>query len=888
MSSIKQVINEAVEKGKEVYDKVRQPNPIRLRDLIRQIRSAKTAAEERSVVNKECAAIRLTFREEDSVWRCRNVAKLLYIHMLGYPAHFGQMECLKLIASPRFTDKRIGYLGAMLLLDERQDVHLLITNSLKNDLKSPTQFVQGLALCTLAAIASPEMARDLADEVERLLKSSNAYIRKKAAICAVRIMSKVPELLEMFLPATRNLLSEKNHGVLITGITLITSMCVQSPDTLDHFKKTVGNLVRILKNLVMAGYSPEHDVQGVSDPFLQVKVLKLLRILGRGDGQASETMNDILAQVATNTEATKNVGNAILYETVLSIMDIQSETGLRVLAVNILGRFLLNVDKNIKYVALHTLLKVVHQDNQAVQRHRTTILECLKDADITIRRRAMELCFALINPSNVRTMMKELISFLETAETEFKAVCSSKCVTAAEQFSPNTRWHIDTLLKVIIAAGNSVPDDVVACTIQLIAESGEAEQQYAVAELWQRLSAAPLDTQPLLQVATWVCGEFANFLSLVGGGVSEGEVVAVYQRILWSSQCSAVTKQYAITSSMKLASRMPGTNSLVAQMVSAYGSHLNVELQQRGVEYTQLFTRYDSMRGPLLERMPPFERSRLRVSQDAAAANAAAAAAAAPLANGLHNNNNNDAVAAVQAPSQSDSNALLDLLGGLDDSANDVPVQVKSAPLPPAGTGSLNSDILDLLGGLGGGGGGDSGGTLISRTVNNGGILDTGLGSASNNLLDDLLNNSSSNLNNSTLANNTINSTNSLPVSTLPSSDEYGSLTIYERNNLRLVMTFQRQDSLTTITLTATNSSTSCNITDFLFQAAVPKSLQLQLLTPSSTSLAPAASLTQFIRVNNPNKAVLRMKLRLSWFADGVKIEDQNEVNNFPPALWQY
>lgn len=82
-----------------------------------------------------------------------------------------------------------------------------------SDLNSPVQFVVGLALCTLGAIASPEMSRDLASEVERLLKSTNAYLRKKAALCAFRIIGKVPELMEMFLPATRSLITDKNHGI---------------------------------------------------------------------------------------------------------------------------------------------------------------------------------------------------------------------------------------------------------------------------------------------------------------------------------------------------------------------------------------------------------------------------------------------------------------------------------------------------------------------------------------------------------------------------------------------------------------------------------------------------------------------------------------------------
>ena len=106
--------------------------------------------------------------------------------------------------------------------------------------------------------------------------------------------------------------------------------------------------------------------------------------------------------MATNTESAKNAGNAILYECVQTIMAIEVESGLRVLAINILGRFLINRDNNIRYVALNTLHKVVASDPQAVQRHRNTIVDCLKDADSSIRQRALELVYALVNEANIK------------------------------------------------------------------------------------------------------------------------------------------------------------------------------------------------------------------------------------------------------------------------------------------------------------------------------------------------------------------------------------------------------------------------------------------------------------------------------------------------------
>ncbi len=50
-------------------------------------------------------------------------------------------------------------------------------------------YAVGLALCTFADIASEEMSRDLANEIEKLLGSSNTYIRKKVRVFVLVITS---------------------------------------------------------------------------------------------------------------------------------------------------------------------------------------------------------------------------------------------------------------------------------------------------------------------------------------------------------------------------------------------------------------------------------------------------------------------------------------------------------------------------------------------------------------------------------------------------------------------------------------------------------------------------------------------------------------------------
>lgn len=828
-----------------------------LKQFIRNVRSAKTIADERAVIQKESAAIRASFREEsnDSGIRRNNVAKLLYLFTLGERTHFGQIECLKLLASHRFADKRLGYLGTMLLLDENQEVLTLVTNSLQNDLNHSNQYVVGLALCALGNIASVEMSRDLFTEVESLLSTANPYIRRKAALCAMRISRKVPDLQEHFLEKAKLLLNDRNHGVLICGLTLAIDMCEAEEaeegqeGVIESFRPAVGGLVRSLKGLTTSGYSPEHDVSGICDPFLQVKILRFLRVLARGDAATSELINDILAQVATNTDSSKNVGNSILYETVLTILDIEADSGLRVLGVNILGKFLTNKDNNIRYVALNTLNKVVAIEPNAVQRHRNTILECLRDPDISIRRRALDLSFMLINEGNVRVLIRELLAFLEVADVEFKPLMTTQIGIAADRFAPNKRWHVDTILRILKLAGNYVKEQILSSFVRLVATTPEL-QTYCVQKLYAALK-EDISQEGLTLAAAWMIGEYGD--NLLRGGqyeeeelvkeVKESDIVDLLTNVLNSTYASQTVTEYIITASMKLTVRMsdPAQVERLRRLFVSRNADLSVEIQQRAVEYTNLFG-YEQIRRGVLERMPPPE-----IREEQRVLGAPTKKRQSRLLKDK----------TKKPPKQAEEDLLLDLIGGSDVPATSPTVNGSqntasllgdilgdgglSTPSPqPASkpAASINtSAIMDLFGPNG-----NTPSPVPAQSAVSSGSMDllAGLGGAA----------------------------------PAPSSPAPAVHTAYNKNDLALTFQIKRNGGGDAqIQARFRNNSNFDSFSNVGLQAAVPKSQRLQLSAINKPDLNAGEEGTQILKVAAMNGTLpprLRLRLRITFSKAGT------------------
>jgi AP-3 complex subunit delta-1 len=153
----------------------------------------------------------------------------MYMHMLGQDVSWAAFHFVDLMASPRFRGKRIGYLAAAQTFTDATDVMLLTTNLLRKSFASSVHHDASLALNSLSVMATPDLSRDLLQDVTNLLSSSRPLVRKKAVIALYRLLRRLPEALPTAFPRLREKLDDPDPNVVSCTVNVLTELATENP-----------------------------------------------------------------------------------------------------------------------------------------------------------------------------------------------------------------------------------------------------------------------------------------------------------------------------------------------------------------------------------------------------------------------------------------------------------------------------------------------------------------------------------------------------------------------------------------------------------------------------------------------------------------------------------
>ena len=570
---------------------------LKLREFIKRIRACKTLEEERSLCNKESAEIRNLKKDTAQKLAVRSMTKCMAMSLLGYQTEFIHMTCISLLASQNFTQKRLAYLGICMLLDEKSDILLLSSNVIKKDLTSNNKYIVAAALNTIGEIGTPDMCRDMCPEIIKCLNSTNPYIKKKAALALSKVVRSCPELIETIEHNLGTIFEDKNHGVLLSGLALVEQVFKAEPKTVKKYKKYLSPMIKYLKNLINTSYAPEYDVNGITDPFLQVRILEILGYFGRASSKENEELEALLNSIPSNTDTTrKNTGNSVLYELVRCIFSYDSSKSLKSLGGSILGQFLANKDNNYKYLALNTLNDIAKIDIDTVQKHKNVILEFLKDPDIAIKRRSLDLTYLIVNTENIRQIVTETLDFINsTSNVEFKLELTSKIFYSLEKYSPSLKWEIDVLLKMLCLCEDSINEEIIWKIINLILNTKEL-QQYTMFRYFIAMQNMLEDTdvEALYHVGITILGELFKLIIGVSTTDEEGKTITITEEQIIdliialdkSSDTSESLRELLMNTVFKMIGKMsPESDEKLKKILQQESKSFYPEVQERANEY---------------------------------------------------------------------------------------------------------------------------------------------------------------------------------------------------------------------------------------------------------------------------------------------------------------
>mmetsp|Transcript_11220 Transcript_11220/g.32279 ORF Transcript_11220/g.32279 Transcript_11220/m.32279 type:complete len:1071 (+) Transcript_11220:130-3342(+) len=535
------------------------------------------------------------------------LVRLLYVEMLGHDASFGYMKAVEMAASASLYHKRTGYLVCGACLSPDHEFRFMLINQMQRDLQSANVLEIAGGLLAATKLMTSDMVPAMATEVGKLLTHDSETVRKKSIICLHRFhqLDDGTVTRDELLEKVRKVLCDRDPAVMGSCLNVIESMAI---DDVTPFKDLIPSLVSILKQIGEHRLPSEFDYHRVPAPWMQIKIVRILSLLGQADSDASSGMYEILHETLKKADVGINAGYAIVYECIKCITKIYPNTKLLDAAADAISRFIQSRSHNLKYLGVTGLAMIVEGHPQYAAQHQMLVMDCLEDPDETLQRKTLDLLYRMTNPVNVEFITEKLLDFMTTTTDPFlKQQLTTRVCSVAERYAPNNAWYIRTITQLFEISGDMVSTEVAQNLMSLIAEgAGESEE----ADMLLRQNAVELyvqllqgDKPPakfpkiLLETMAWCLGEYA-YLSAVCGledVLNKLCILAQEQK----ARLPAATRKFLTNAICKLVAQAGTCPPQAAAVIDEYTRSKDPDLQQRCLEFQALLTSAPQLLGQI-------------------------------------------------------------------------------------------------------------------------------------------------------------------------------------------------------------------------------------------------------------------------------------------------
>ena len=299
-----------------------------------------------------------------------------------------------------------------------------------------------------------------------------------------------------------------------------------------------------------------------------------------------------------------NAQNAVLFEAINLIIHLDTEQALMKQISTRLGKFIQSRETNVRYLGLEAMTHLAARAEtlDPIKQHQAIIIGSLKDRDISVRRKGLDLLYSMCDGSNAQPIVGELLQYLQNADFAIREEMVLKIAILTEKYATDIQWYVDISLRLIAMAGDHVSDEVWHRVIQIVTNNEEL-QVYAAQNILQYVKADHCH-ETLVKIGGYILGEFGHLIAEDKGCSPIEQFLALQSKL---QGCSSSTRAIILSSFIKFVNLFPEIKPRLMYVFQVYSHTLDSELQQRACEYLALASLpTDDLLRTVCDEMPPF------------------------------------------------------------------------------------------------------------------------------------------------------------------------------------------------------------------------------------------------------------------------------------------